>query len=308
MHSAAGTRSPTRWVVYVALWLLLSCVFASQLFLAGYVTPWSRAFASEAVYWLSWGAMLPAVFGWCRRLRDREFATRVVGLAAGAVIAVLLEPLVYQAIVAGQASTRLCFGECDLGRGLSPPHGSCGRRGGVNPFYAGFGSRGTRPFLPRCAIGSCERQNAVCCTRRSSKRCAASSIRIFCSIRCTDRRAGAFDPGLPSSSSSGWELLQQVRSIDPPGTDVAEEIEPIRATEIEQMRPGGPRHLRSVEALELRARASSCSCWSKCDEHGIASRGTRHATIRAHRGRSMQIELPTRVRLRPPTAPRVSAP
>ena len=141
MNSVTQTRSLPRWLIYAALWLLLSCVFASQLFLAGFVTPWSRAFASEAVYWLSWGALLPAVFWWCRRLRDRPLATRVAGLVAGAVLATVLEPLAAQAIVSGQDSMQLCFGRCELGpRPFSAEWLTRAVRvAGVNlPVYAGF--------------------------------------------------------------------------------------------------------------------------------------------------------------------------
>src|SRR5262245_10526097 len=104
--------------MYAALWLLLSCVFASQLFLSGYVTPWSRAFAGELVYWLSWGAMLPFVFWWCRRLRERSFAVRVTGLVFAAFITALLAPLIAHTIVSGLVSTGLCGGDCGLGAQL----------------------------------------------------------------------------------------------------------------------------------------------------------------------------------------------
>ena len=73
------TRPWLRWPAYAGLWLLFSCVFASQLYLAGYVRPWLRAFAAESVYWLSWWMLLPAVFGWCRRLRASSLRMRVAG-------------------------------------------------------------------------------------------------------------------------------------------------------------------------------------------------------------------------------------
>jgi two-component system, LytTR family, sensor kinase len=141
VNPVAESRSLPRWLIYAALWLLLSCVFASQLFLAGFVTPWSRAFASEAVYWLSWGALLPAVFWWCRRLRDRALATRIAGLVLGAAMTTVLEPLAAQAIVFAQDSMQLCFGHCELGpRPFSADWFTRAVRvAGVNlPVYAGF--------------------------------------------------------------------------------------------------------------------------------------------------------------------------
>jgi hypothetical protein len=136
-----SSHSLSRWLIYPALWLLLSCVFASQLFLAGYVTPWSHAFAGELVYWLAWGAMLPFVFWWCARLRERSFAIRVTGLVFGAFVTALLGPLFAQAIVTGVLSMGLCGGDCGLG--ARPFSGAwftqAVRVAGVNlPVYAGF--------------------------------------------------------------------------------------------------------------------------------------------------------------------------
>src|SRR6185436_10931936 len=71
-----------RWSAYAGLWLLTCSIFGTQLYLAGYVTPWARAVATEAVYWLSWWLLAPAIFWWCRRLRGASPAWRVVGLAA----------------------------------------------------------------------------------------------------------------------------------------------------------------------------------------------------------------------------------
>jgi len=134
-------RSLSRWAIYLVLWLLLSCVFASQLFLSGYVTPWSWAFAGELVYWLAWGAMLPFVFWWCGRLRERSFAIRVTGLILGAFVTALLGPLFSQAIVSGLVSIGVCGGDCGLG--ARPFSGAwfkqAVRIAGVNlPVYAGF--------------------------------------------------------------------------------------------------------------------------------------------------------------------------
>jgi len=130
-----------RWAAYAGLWLLLSSVFASQLFLAGYVTPWPRAFAAEAVYWLSWWMLAPAVFWWCRRLRAASVAPRVAGLLVGALVAAFFQPLIGQAILHLQNTLDLCVGDCAAPAALLSPawFTQAIRNAGVNlPVYAGF--------------------------------------------------------------------------------------------------------------------------------------------------------------------------
>jgi two-component system, LytTR family, sensor kinase len=130
-----------RWAAYAGLWLLLSSVFASQLFLAGYVTPWPRAFAAEAVYWLSWWLLAPAVFWWCRRLRAAGLAVRVAGLLIGALAAAFFQPLIGQAILHAQNALNLCVGDCVAPAALLSPawFTQAIRNAGVNlPVYAGF--------------------------------------------------------------------------------------------------------------------------------------------------------------------------
>ena len=139
--ASAGSRWPLRWAAYAGLWLLLCSVFGSQLYLAGYVTPWPRAFAAEAVYWLSWWCLAPAVFWWCRRLRRLGLWVRAAGLLAGALVAVLVAPLIAHAIGLLQGSLQLCIGDCDPRPMLfSPPwFMQMVRVAGVNlPVYAGF--------------------------------------------------------------------------------------------------------------------------------------------------------------------------
>jgi two-component system, LytTR family, sensor kinase len=132
---------PLRWALYAALWLLLCTIFGSQLFLAGYVTPWPRAFASEAVYWISWWLLAPAIFWWCRRLRDVSLGLRVGGLLAGAALALLVSPLISQSIVHFLVSMQVCLGPCEELPGLLSAawFGHMIRSAGVNlPVYAGF--------------------------------------------------------------------------------------------------------------------------------------------------------------------------
>jgi two-component system LytT family sensor kinase len=140
VSSSSFTR-PTRWLVYAALWLLLTCVFASQLYFAGYVTPWPRAFAAEAVYWLAWWMLVPAVFWWCRRLRDRPWSVRAPALLLGAALALLLAPLIAQSLHIVQIRLDLCLGDCGpaLAPFSGPWFGQAVRAAGVNlPVYAGF--------------------------------------------------------------------------------------------------------------------------------------------------------------------------
>jgi signal transduction histidine kinase len=129
-----------RWAAYAGLWLLLSAVFASQLFLAGYVTPWPRAFAAEALYWLSWWVLAPLVFWWCRRLRAFHPVWRAAGWLLGALAAVFLQPLIGQAMVHALTWLRFCFGDCVAPAALLSPawFAQAARNAGVNlPVYAG---------------------------------------------------------------------------------------------------------------------------------------------------------------------------
>src|SRR6187401_975960 len=104
---------PARWLAYAGLWALIVSVFASQLYLAGYVRPWPRAFAAEAVYWLAWWILLPLLFAWCRRLKDTSWNVRGPALLLGALAALLLAPLVAQCLHFLQIALRLCVGDCE---------------------------------------------------------------------------------------------------------------------------------------------------------------------------------------------------
>jgi sensor histidine kinase YesM len=130
-----------RWALYAALWLLLCTVFGTQLFLAGYMTPWPRAVAAEAVYWLSWWLLAPAVFWWCRRLRNVSPGLRVSGLVVGAALTLFISPLIAHSIGHLLISLRLCIWPCEqLPALLSQAwFRQVIRSAGVNlPVYAGF--------------------------------------------------------------------------------------------------------------------------------------------------------------------------
>jgi two-component system LytT family sensor kinase len=73
-------------------------VFASQLFWAGYVRPWPRAFAQESVYWFSWGVLGAGVFWMCRLLYRRDRGLYALGLCLGALVTAVLEPLLSDSI------------------------------------------------------------------------------------------------------------------------------------------------------------------------------------------------------------------
>ncbi len=129
-----------RWLAFVGLWLLLSGVFASQLYLAGYVTPWPRAFAAEAVYWFSWALLAPAVFWMCRRVHRRHWTVYAVALLSGAIVAAILQPLIPQLLLSLQSWLHLCFGPCEAGPPWFSPDWvtQTVRVAGVNlPVYAG---------------------------------------------------------------------------------------------------------------------------------------------------------------------------
>ena len=130
-----------RWALYTALWLLLCTVFGTQLFLAGYVTPWPRAVAAESVYWLAWWLFAPAVFWWCGRLLDRSPWLRGLGLLAGAGVALVVVPIVYQSVGNILIALGWCFGPCDAPLTLFSAVWvrQVITNAGVNlPVYAGF--------------------------------------------------------------------------------------------------------------------------------------------------------------------------
>jgi len=113
VSSAPFESRPARWLAYAGLFVLVVSVFASQLYLAGYVRPWPRAFAAEAVYWLSWWILLPAVVWWCRRLRHAAWAVRAPALLLGALVALVVAPVIAQSLHFLQNWLHLCVGGCE---------------------------------------------------------------------------------------------------------------------------------------------------------------------------------------------------
>jgi signal transduction histidine kinase len=89
-----------RWLCYVGFWILLSVVFASQVYWSGYAS-WPTALGLEAAHWLSWGIVSPLVFWLCRRLYrgERTWTRYVAGLLLGAMVISLLQPALTQLII-----------------------------------------------------------------------------------------------------------------------------------------------------------------------------------------------------------------
>jgi signal transduction histidine kinase len=134
-------RSWPRWLVHVGLWLLLTCVFGSQLYFAGYVTSWPNAFAAEGVFWLSWWILSPLVFWWCRHLRDADWRLRPPALLLGALIALFLAPMISLVLRVALSWLNLCIGDCEPAVALFSAEWirQTVRAAGVNlPVYAGF--------------------------------------------------------------------------------------------------------------------------------------------------------------------------
>lgn len=141
MNSPQLASRPARWLAYAGLWVLVVSVFASQLYLAGYVRPWLRAFAAEAVYWLSWWILLPVLFWWCKRLRPLGPALQTLALLLGAVLALVIAPVIAQSLHYLQGWLQLCVGECEPAFVPFSPEWTVQavRAAGVNlPVYAGF--------------------------------------------------------------------------------------------------------------------------------------------------------------------------
>jgi two-component system LytT family sensor kinase len=82
-----------RWLLYAASWVLLTVVFASQLYWSGYA-PWPTSLWLEGIHWLSWGIAAPLVFALCRRLYRGEHTWQryVIGLTLGAIIISIVQP------------------------------------------------------------------------------------------------------------------------------------------------------------------------------------------------------------------------
>jgi two-component system LytT family sensor kinase len=139
---SAWERPLPRYAIIAGLLLFLTFVFSFQLYFAGYVTPWSRAFSQEAVYWVSCGILAVPILWMCRRLHGGAYgwATHALAFLLGAVIAVALQPVVAHGIVVVLGALSLCPACAEIAAGpmqyLFP---LAIRSAGINlTVYAGF--------------------------------------------------------------------------------------------------------------------------------------------------------------------------
>ena len=107
-----------RWLLYVAGWLALTLVFASQVYWSGYA-PWPAALWLEAIHWLSWGIVAPLVFWLCRRLYGGEHTWQryAIGLLLGALVISILQPFLIESINFAKGMVQWCLSMSD-----GPPH------------------------------------------------------------------------------------------------------------------------------------------------------------------------------------------
>jgi signal transduction histidine kinase len=281
--SAHPTRT-TRWLVYTGLWLLLTCVFASQLYFAGYVTPWPRAFAAEAIYWLAWWILVPAVFWWCRRLRETRWSVRAPALLLGAAVALLLAPLIAQSLHIVQIQLNACLGDC--GPALAPFSGpwfdQAIRSAGVNlPVYAGFVLAWHAMSFYREArdrqMQAVELESLLQRAQLEALRSQLNPHFLFNALHSMAELVHS-DPKLAEQLivRLGELLRQALSSSNQPEVTLGEELEFIRGyVAIEQMRLGERLRVNwDVDAAALPARVPSLVLQPLVEnaiQHGIAA-------------------------------------
>ena len=108
MNSTRGPQKlPPRWLMYIACWLLLTVVFASQLYWSGYA-PWPTALWLEGIHWLSWGAVTPLVFWLTRRLHQggHDWRRYAIGLGIGALVVSVLQSTLMELIAFAKEGCR----------------------------------------------------------------------------------------------------------------------------------------------------------------------------------------------------------
>lgn len=257
MIGSAHRAPRLRWPIYLGLWLLLSCIFASQLFLAGFTATWPQAFASELVYWLSWGILAPAVFYLCRRLYPRGWLVYAPALLFAALATSLLEPMIAQELERALGWLQWCFGEC---RRVGSPFtreflGHTARVAGVNlPVFAGFvltwhALSYHRESRDR-ALRAVELESLLHQSQLQALRSQLNPHFLFNSLHSIAELVHANPKLAEQLLVRLGELLRQVlRSSTQPETPLAEELDFIRGyLDIEQMRLG--ERLRIVWEIE----------------------------------------------------------
>jgi two-component system LytT family sensor kinase len=277
-------RSWPRWLVHVGLWLLLTCIFGSQLYFAGYVTPWPNAFASEAVYWLSWWILSPLVFWWCRQLSNTDWRWRAPALLLGALIALFLAPLISIVLRIVLSSLHLCLGDCDKAVALFSKEWffQSVRFAGINlPVYAGFVLAWHAGTFYRDArdrqMRAVELESMLQHAQLEALRSQLNPHFLFNALHSMAELVHT-DPKLAEQLIVRLgELLRQVlQSSTRPEVTLAEELEFIRGyVDIEQMRLGERLRVSwDIEADALEARVPSLILQPLVEnavQHGIAA-------------------------------------
>ena len=286
-----------RWLYFVGLWLLLAFVFASQLFWAGYVTPWSKAFSQEVVYWLSWGMLAPVIFWMCRRLHAGEqvWSRYVLGLALGALVASLIQPVIAESIRLAQAALS---GWLWAHQNLSPPSTqglrmTVIRNAGINlPVYVGtvlawHAATYYRELRDR-QLKSSQLESLLQRAQLQALRSQLNPHFLFNTLHSIAELVHENPKLAESLILRLGELLRQVlQSSTLPDVPLKEEIDFVRGyVEIEQVRLGERLQVSwDVEPDTLRARVPSLILQPLVEnaiQHGIAPLATiGRLTIRA---------------------------
>ncbi len=141
--TSAWARPLPRLLCIAGLLLFLTFVFSSQLYFAGHVTPWSRAFVQEVVYWLSCGVLAFPIVWMCRYLHRgaHGWVRYALALTLGAIIATALQPAVAWSIARALAALDLCLTACAEGLNFVPQYfvERAIRSAGINlAVYVGF--------------------------------------------------------------------------------------------------------------------------------------------------------------------------
>jgi signal transduction histidine kinase len=288
-----------RWLCFVGLWLLLAFVFASQLFWAGYVTPWSKAFSQEVVYWLSWGILSPAIFWMCRRLHDDEQArTRyALGLILGALAASIAQPIISESIgfVQSGLSWMRSVSQDDSPQSTLGLRVRVIRNAGINlPVYVGIvlawhAATYYRELRDR-QLKSSELESLLHRAQLQALRSQLNPHFLFNTLHSIAELVHENPKLAESLILRLGELLRQVlRSSTLPDVPLAEEIDFVRGyVEIEQMRLGERLQVSwDVEPEALQVRVPSLILQPLVEnaiQHGIAPLAAKGSlTIRAWR-------------------------
>jgi hypothetical protein len=274
-----------RWLCFIGLWLLLAFVFASQLFWAGNVTPWSKAFSREVVYWLSWGTITPVIFWMCRRLHTggRDWNRYALGLALGALVASVIQPVISECITLVQSglSWLLSVRQDHSPQSTKGLHITIIRNAGINlPVYVGIvlawhAATYYRELRDR-QLKSSELESLLQAAQLQALRSQLNPHFLFNTLHSIAELVHDNPKLAESLILRLGDLLRQVlRSSTLPDVPVGEEIDFVRGyVEIEQMRLGERLQVSwDLEPEALQARVPSLILQPLVEnaiQHGIA--------------------------------------